>query len=167
MIKCDICGKDFKNNTSLSNHRRWHNLPEYKEYQEKFRKTRSILMIGKNNIMYGKKHSKKSIEKMHKIKLKEKNPNWNNTKKDTITISTYHRYIEKRKLKPKKCEKCNQEKKLELSFNHSLEKYTRNINDYEWLCKSCHMKKDYHQFGIKRGFLLRWSKELRELKEVL
>jgi len=53
-----------------------------------------------------------------------------------------HIWLKEHYQKPKKCQKCNQVKKIELSFDHSLGKHTRDINDYEWLCHKCHMRKD-------------------------
>ena len=47
-----------------------------------------------------------------------------------------HQYIKKINPKPKFCTICNQEKKLDLaSINHT---YTKNPEDYIWLCRSCH-----------------------------
>ena len=36
MIKCDFCIKEFKNKKSMTNHRRWHDLPVYKEFQKSY-----------------------------------------------------------------------------------------------------------------------------------
>ena len=72
-------------------------------------------------------------------------PNW---KGDDASYKQLHSWLNKHKSKPQKCENCMKENKLELSFDHSLEKYTRNINDYKWLCRSCHMKRDY-KLGVK------------------
>ena len=48
-----------------------------------------------------------------------------------------HQYIKRIKPKPSFCTICNQNKKLDLaSINHT---YTRNPEDYIWLCRSCHM----------------------------
>ena len=44
MIECDICGKEFKNSRAIYGHRRWHNLPEYKELQNSIREKRSYHM---------------------------------------------------------------------------------------------------------------------------
>ncbi len=57
------------------------------------------------------------------------------------TYSKLHVWVAKKKLKPNLCEKCKEKRKLELSStNHS---YTGDIKDWEWLCRSCHKKKDY------------------------
>lgn len=66
----------------------------------------------------------------------ENNPRW---KGDNVGYDALHDYIRARKIKPEKCERCNKKRKLELSCNG---KYTRNLDDYEYICKSCHGKKD-------------------------
>jgi len=62
-------------------------------------------------------------------------------KGDNITKGRFHRHVEKIKIKPEHCETCNNSSRLELSSNNHI--YTRYIDDYEWLCRSCHLKKDY------------------------
>ena len=42
LIYCEHCGKNFKNKKSMTNHRRWHKLPQYEDYQKKFSKDVSI-----------------------------------------------------------------------------------------------------------------------------
>lgn len=66
---------------------------------------------------------------------------------ENASISRKHTWIRENKIKPEKCPKCRNDKKLELSFDHSLGEATRNINDYQYLCKKCHMKRD-KRFGI-------------------
>jgi len=100
MIKCDICHKEFDKKKSFSNHRRWHDLPEYKEFQEKFKNNiKSIKKTiewkekirnsnigkhnhkGKRNPMYGKNYkcSEKTKQKLSRA-LKGRKP-WNTGKK--------------------------------------------------------------------------------------
>jgi hypothetical protein len=38
MIVCDVCGKEFPSKKSMTNHRRWHNLPQYKDFQHGYLK---------------------------------------------------------------------------------------------------------------------------------
>lgn len=52
-----------------------------------------------------------------------------------------HEWISRHKPKANKCETCGREAKLELSNNNN-HIYTRNIEDYEYLCHSCHKIKD-------------------------
>ena len=66
--------------------------------------------------------------------MKAQNGNWNGGKTGYVGI---HQYIRRYKPKPDYCTICNEKKKrLELaSIDH---KYTRNIDDYLYLCPSCH-----------------------------
>ena len=64
-------------------------------------------------------------------------PNW---KGPAAGISGIHKWVRSRKVKPEKCELCNKKRKLQLSSkNHA---YTRDINEYQYLCISCHRKWD-------------------------
>lgn len=67
----------------------------------------------------------------------KKNPCW---KEDHVGRAALHEWIAKNKPKPNLCERCNEKRKLELSSNNHS--YIRNIKDWEWLCRSCHRKKD-------------------------
>jgi hypothetical protein len=62
--------------------------------------------------------------------------------KENPTSRSMHEWIANHKTKPDRCEDCHRLKKLELSFDHSLGEYTRNINDYKYLCGSCHQRRD-------------------------
>ena len=58
--------------------------------------------------------------------------------KDKIGIVSValHNYIRRKKPKQEYCTICNKKKKLQLaSIGHA---YTRDPNDYIWLCQSCH-----------------------------
>ena len=61
-------------------------------------------------------------------------------KGNEVKLCALHEYVGKRKPKPGFCEHCNLALPLDLSSNEH--KYTRNPNDYEWLCHKCHGKKD-------------------------
>lgn len=83
-------------------------------------------------------------------KLREKNPMWRKYR-ETVTIQTIHRRIEKEYLKPLKCELCGEIKKLELS--NKDHKYSLNKNDYQWICKKCHFHFDHQE----KNLLCRWK----------
>lgn len=109
----------------------------------------------------GKKHTKKTKEKMSNSKkewyqthcisneLKEKrrvagkkligvqNPNW---KGDRVGLAGLHKWITSRKPKPEFCENCKNKKPYDLA--NISQKYKRNVNDFEWLCRKCHTEKD-------------------------
>ena len=62
-------------------------------------------------------------------------------KGDDVGYSQLHYYISKYKEKPISCPKCgNKTRWLDLS-NISGE-YKRDVNDFEWLCRTCHNVKD-------------------------
>jgi len=66
---------------------------------------------------------------------------------DDLSICTRHLRMYNLKQKPIYCEICNKKKKLQLSNkNH---KYSKDINDWQWICQSCHYKHDVKN-GLKR-----------------
>lgn len=88
------------------------------------------------------------LSEKHKIKIglgnkgktaNEKNYGW---KGDEAGYYAIHIWVRKNKLLTKFCEICKKEKKLEIA-NIKNHQHTRNLNDYKWLCRSCHKKMDY------------------------
>jgi hypothetical protein len=68
--------------------------------------------------------------------------NWSG---DKVGYQSLHTWVRKnwekvKGKKPNKCQVCGQEKNLELSNNGI---YNREFKNWEWLCRGCHMKKDY------------------------
>lgn len=61
-------------------------------------------------------------------------------KGDVVGLSALHGWVKRRKLKSDFCESCKVAKTEDLA-NISQE-YKRDINDFEWLCRKCHMLKD-------------------------
>ena len=70
-------------------------------------------------------------------KENEKNVNW---KGDDITLGTLHGWVRRRKPKPTLCERCGERKPQDLANISQL--YIRDVNDFEWLCRRCHMTDD-------------------------
>lgn len=75
-----------------------------------------------------------------KIMKNEKHPMW---KGDNVGYDALHRWIRINKPLPNCCETCKRDKKLEAA-NLSGE-YKRDINDFKWLCRSCHKKFDWKE----------------------
>ena len=88
--------------------------------------------------LIGKKFSE---EHLKKIRERQKGETHSRFKGNKANQNVLHRWIERRKPKPEVCEKCGKKKKLNLASltNHN---YTRNPEDYDWLCYSCHKKMD-------------------------
>ena len=78
-----------------------------------------------------------SWNKGKKYLFNEKHPLW---KGDNAGYTSLHIWLRKNYPPPKSCQRCGiKKKRLELSCNG---KYSRNIEDYEYICKKCHFKKD-------------------------
>jgi len=75
----------------------------------------------------------------------EKNGMWKGNK---VKITPLHKWIKRRKPKTEFCEKCKKNKPKDLA--NISGKYLRDINDFEWLCRSCHMKKDGRINNLKQ-----------------
>ena len=93
--------------------------------------------IGKDNPMYGKKHTPKSRQKMRLAKLETKNPLWRG---DNVGYCGLHLWVKARKPKPVFCEECGKQPPYDLTAINDI--YTRDLSDWQWLCRKCHMTKD-------------------------
>lgn len=86
----------------------------------------------------GGKRLESQIENIRKSKIGNKNPSW---KGDKVKYRALHEWIRKNKPKRKTCEDCGKgNRRLEVA--NISGKYKRDINDFEWLCCSCHTLKD-------------------------
>lgn len=85
------------------------------------------------------------------------NTNW---KGDNVSYRALHGYIQRHKKKPEFCECCKKNKPSDLA-NISGE-YKRDINDFEWLCRDCHMQKDNRKEELIAGNKKRFKAEAIE-----
>jgi len=86
---------------------------------------------------FGFKHTKETIEKIRLAQLGDKGNNW---KGDNIKPGVgLHQWVRKIFPKPDTCDICNINMPFDLA-NKGI--YDRNINNWWWLCRSCHMKLD-------------------------
>lgn len=75
--------------------------------------------------------------KISESKLSERNPNW---KGDSAGLDAIHIWVLYRKPKQERCEECKNNEPKDLA--NISQKYRRDINDFRWLCRRCHMKGD-------------------------
>lgn len=71
------------------------------------------------------------------VKVGSLNPQW---KGDKVGLASLHEWVTSRLPKPKKCQDCKVKPPLDLA--NKTNKYLRDLDDWEWLCRSCHMIKD-------------------------
>jgi len=77
-------------------------------------------------------------------KLGERNPNW---KGETVGLNSLHQWLKTHNTKPKLCERCKKASVFDLA--NKTGHYTRNIEDYEWLCRKCHIGTDGRYKNLK------------------
>lgn len=108
-----------------------------KETVEKMRDSK----LGNKNPMFGRNHTELAKSKTRMAKLDEKNPMW---KGDDVGVSTLHEWVRRRKPKPKFCVNCKKNPPCDLA--NTSGKYKRDVNDFKWLCRSCHRKQDRESY---------------------
>ena len=86
--------------------------------------------------------------RMSKLHLAEKNPMW---KGDRVGYSSLHGWIKRRLPKPKICRRCNTRPSYDLC--NISGKYKRDLLDWEWLCRRCHMLKDGRLIKITKNII--------------
>lgn len=100
------------------------------------------------NAHRGRKQSEDWIRK--RILRDEKHGNW---KGDDVGLYALHVWVKRRKPKPQLCECCYEVPPYDLA-NISGD-YRRDVDDFEWICRHCHMKKDGR---IQVLYERRWKK---------
>jgi hypothetical protein len=92
----------------------------------------------------GKKHFEETKQKISESKKAERNPMW---KGSNVGYAALHEWIKNRLDKPPLCSICGEKPPIDLA-NKSGE-YKRDINDFEWLCRRCHMISDGRMVKLK------------------
>jgi len=106
------------------------------------------------NIFFCSKCHKPAKIKMP-INVGSDNPMW---KGDVVGYFAVHDYVRRRLPKPSKCSLCNDEKRF-LDLSNISGTYKRDLSDWQWICRKCHMKLD----GRYKRFLL--HSKYRRLKD--
>lgn len=136
MKKCDICNKEFEKSKQLSNHRRWHNLPEYEQFQKSY-----LRFVRKHHPNSGKKFPRQLYPNMgfrknnpmkDPIKAKEigkkiKQSHWFLTGGTFARVNQYpklkRKIIERMKHEnPRRFNRCPSRKQIEL-FSHIKKRF--------------------------------------------
>jgi len=73
----------------------------------------------------------------HVNNVGENNPSY---KGDAVGYEAVHIWVRKRKPQPKGCEFCGKDAPLDLANKSG--KYSRELNDWNYLCRKCHMDSD-------------------------
>lgn len=61
-------------------------------------------------------------------------------KGDKVGITGLHKWVEHQLGRPDECSSCQRKSKVDLA--NISQQYKRDLNDWEWLCRKCHMQKD-------------------------
>lgn len=94
--------------------------------------------------------AKKGVKKVVKKYGRGKHPN-SNRMKENAGYSAIHLWIKSHKPKPQFCECCKMVSPYDLA--NISGKYKRDINDFEWLCRKCHMHKDGRAEQVKNNLV--------------
>lgn len=70
--------------------------------------------------------------------VSEKNGQWRGNK---VGYSGLHAWVKRRLFKPGFCEECRVNTP-NIDLANISQKYKRDLSDWEWICRLCHMKKD-------------------------
>ena len=150
MIKnCLVCNKEFKTKPSYIKKgqgkfcsQKCFGIDHSKHISGKNHPMFGIHRFGEKSPFFGKHHSEDFKKKMSIERKGKNNPNW---KGNNVQYTALHDWIRDNKHRIIICEKCKIHPSLDLANINHL--YRRNIYEYIWLCRSCHMKYDY-----KKGF---------------
>lgn len=131
MKKCLVCSKEFHATPSDVKIGKAKYCSQSCYYKSK--KGKSNIKL---SILYKGKH-KEWLDKIRPDMKNENHPMW---KGDQVGYVGLHIWIRRRLAKPLGCNHCGESKPLDLA-NKSHE-YKRDLDDWLWLCKSCHSKYD-------------------------
>lgn len=89
-----------------------------------------------------KPHSIESRNKVSANHMAEKNPFW---KGDQVGNTGLHSWVRSRLSKSELCNECKKVPPRDLaniSNSYNSKTYTRDLHNWEWLCRKCHLRKD-------------------------
>ena len=98
----------------------------------------------------GRKFSVEHRQKLAKSKIGERNSMWTGS---LVGYTALHNWVRRNKAKPEVCDMCKENMPHDLA--NISQKYKRSIDDFEWLCRKCHMNKDGRIYNLKNSGVLR------------
>lgn len=116
-------------------------------WTEERRKQFSESRKGVNNPFYGKTHSPEYSKKVGESHTGIKNKNW---KYDKVSYKNLHRWVRRWLPKPDLCVKCLQVPPFDVA--NISGKYLRDLTDWEWYCRRCHLLSDGRMFKNLKQF---------------
>ena len=156
-VKCKFCIKEFKTIKSYlkRGQGKFCSRECYAIWQSKFKKGKNNphwrggmpkCFICKIKISFYSKFCAKHSPKIRESKMGDKNPMW---KGDEVGLNALHGWIKNRLKKLKFCQSCKKFPPYDLA--NISQKYKRDLSDWEWLCRKCHMLKDGRLEKLKKG----------------
>lgn len=100
--------------------------------------------VASNSVIYNLRKVGVRIRTSSEVKLGELNPKWVGEK---VKYFPLHRWVERHLKKPEKCQICGLKPPYDLS-NKGI--YNRDLCNWEWICRSCHMKQDGRISNLKQ-----------------
>lgn len=93
-----------------------------------------IILRNKSRVGYkqSEEHKRKRLDQI-------KGKNHGNWAGDKIKYDGLHSWVKRNLLKAKLCQKCKKKPPYDLANKGT---YNRELKNWEWLCRKCHMKKD-------------------------
>lgn len=143
IVKCEVCGNEFEVKQCRAESAKYCSLKcKYSALSKSNKRVERYCPIcGKKFAV--KRHRAQEVKycsrECRDIAYNQDglSPNW---KGDAAGYGAMHEWVRKNKPKPEYCERCITEAPYDLA-NISGE-YKRDIADYEWLCRRCHMTDD-------------------------
>lgn len=101
--------------------------------------------LGVNEITIRRNLKKRGLKKERMYKKGDNHYMW---KGENVKYGALHYWVKKNKPKPQFCDECKINLPRDLA--NISGKYKRDITDFEWLCRSCHMNKDGRINNLKQ-----------------
>ena len=99
---------------------------------------KGMIPWSKGKSIVGHKQTEETKKKISESRQFNKNYNW---KGDKVGYSALHKWVYKKLGKAKECSDCGRTDGL-IEWCNISDEYKRDVNDWEQLCRRCHMVKD-------------------------